>query len=119
VSGTLVLAAPVLGPALFGSGINIPALRISLAAAFFHSLFLSLMIFLFYLEHYGRAAAATLVFFGVNCAASILTAVLADTRLLGVSYLAGGIMGSIAAGVFLVRALRRFDHTMYIRASHT
>jgi uncharacterized membrane protein len=119
VSGTLVLAAPVLGPALFGSGINIPALRISLAAAFFHSLFLSLMIFLFYLEHYGRAAAATLVFFGVNCAASILTAVLADTRLLGVSYLAGGIMGSIAAGVFLVRALRRFDHTMYIRASRT
>jgi uncharacterized membrane protein len=117
VSVTLILVAPVLGPALFGTGMNVPALRITLAAAFFHSLFLSLLIFLFYLEHYGRAAAAALVFFAVNCAASILIAALGDARLLGTSYLAGGILGSIVAGTFLVRALRRFDHTLYMRAS--
>jgi len=117
VSVTLILAAPVMGPALFGAGINVPALRITLGAAFFHSLFLSLMIFLFYLEHYGRAAAATLVFFATNCAASICIAAIGDTRLLGMSYLIGGILGSITAGIFLVRALRHFDHTMFIRAS--
>ena len=119
VSVTLILAAPALGPGLFGQGMNVPALRVTLAAAFFHSLFLSLLIFLFYLEHYGRAAASALVFFAVNCAASILIAALGDVRFLGASYLAGGILGSIAAGIFLVRALRRFDHTLFIRASRT
>jgi polysaccharide biosynthesis protein PelG len=117
VSLTLILLAPRLGPALFGSGINEPALHLALAAAFFHSLFLSLLIFLFYLECYGRAAAAAFVFFAANCAASILIAAFGQLRLLGVSYLVGGVLGSAAAGLFLVRSLRRFDHTLFIRAS--
>jgi len=117
VSATLILAAPAIGLALFGPGMNVPVLRVTLAAAFFHSLFLSLLIFLFYLEHYGRAAAAALVFFAVNCAASIAIAVFGETRLVGLSYLAGGLLGSVVAGIFLVRALRMFDHTLFIRAS--
>ena len=117
ISVVLVLAAPTLGPAIFGPGINIPALRATLAAVFFHALFLSLLIFLFYLELYGRAAVSTLVFFVVNLAASVAIAQIGDLRLLGLSYLLGGALGSAAAGLFLARALRRFDHILFIRAS--
>jgi uncharacterized membrane protein len=117
VSAILILVAPLLGPALFGQGVNVLALRITLAAVFFHSLCLTLLIFLFYLEHYGRAVLATLVFFLVNLAASLLVAWLGEVRLLGTSYLAGGIAGSIVAGAFLVRSLRRFDHIMFMRVS--
>jgi uncharacterized membrane protein len=117
VSVVLILAASTLGPALFGPGINVPALRATLAAVFFHALFLSLLIFLFYLELYGHAAVSTLVFFFVNLAASVLTARLGDLRLLGAGYLFGGLSGSVMAGIFLIRALRRFDHILFIRAS--
>jgi uncharacterized membrane protein len=117
VSIVLILIAPVLGPSLFGPGVNVPALRITLGAVFFHSLFLSLLIFLFYLEMYGMAAASTLVFFAVNLAASVSIAVSGDTRLLGTSYLAGGIAGSICAAVFLIQVLKRFDHILYTRAA--
>jgi uncharacterized membrane protein len=119
VSIVLILVAPVLGPAFFGQGVNVPALRITLGAVFFHSLFLSLLIFLFYLEMYGRAALSTLVFFAINMAASMGIALAADSHLLGLSYLAGGITGSLCAGIFLVRALKRFDQILFIRASRT
>jgi polysaccharide biosynthesis protein PelG len=117
VSVVLILAAPTLGPALFGPGVNVAALRATLAAVFFHALFLSLLIFLFYLELYGRAAASALVFFVVNLAGSAAIAVLGDLRLLGASYLAGGAIGSVVAGLFLQSALRRFDHILFCRAS--
>jgi uncharacterized membrane protein len=117
VSAVLILAAPTLGPALFGPGINVASLRMTLAAVFFHALFLTLLIFLFYLELYGRAAVSTLVFFLVNLSASIGIALMGDVRLLGTSYLVGGVLGSVVAGVFLLRALRRFDHILFIRAS--
>jgi polysaccharide biosynthesis protein PelG len=117
VSGLLVLVAPRVGVALFGPGINVSALRVTLAAVFFHSLFLSLMIFLFYLELYGRAAAAAAVFFVMNLAASLGIAALGDQRLLGMSYLLGGVAGCVAAGAFLARGLRRFDHVLFSRAA--
>jgi uncharacterized membrane protein len=119
VSGVLVLTAPALGPALFGAGVNVPALRFTLAAVFFHSLFLSLLIFLFYLELYGKAALCSLVFFTVNLCASLGIAGAGAVSLLGVSYLAGGIAGNGAAALFLVRDLRRFDHIMFIRAARS
>ena len=72
-TAVLILLAPAVGRALFGPSVSIPVLRLTLAAVFFHSLFLSLMIFLFYLELYGRAALAALVFFAVNLGASFLT----------------------------------------------
>jgi uncharacterized membrane protein len=119
VSIVLILMAPDLGAALFGAGVNVPALRITLGAVFFHSLFLSLLIFLFYLEMYGQASLATLVFFAVNLAASIVIALTADQYLLGTSYLAGGVAGSACAGFFLGRALKRFDQILFIRASRS
>jgi polysaccharide biosynthesis protein PelG len=119
VSAVLILSAPTLGPAIFGPGIHVQALRATLAAVFFHALFLSLLIFLFYLELYGRAALSTLVFFAVNLAASVAIARMGDLRLLGLSYLLGGALGSAVAGVFLVHALRRFDHLLFIRASRS
>jgi uncharacterized membrane protein len=117
VSLVLILTAPMLGPALFGQGINVSALQLTLGAVFFHSLFLSLVIFLFYLEMYGKAAVSTLVFFGVNLGASMAIAFMGNTRLLGTSYLAGGIAGDVVAAVFLVRSLKRFDQILFIRAS--
>ena len=96
---------------------NVPALQVTLGAVFFHSLFLSLLIFLFYLEMYGTAALAALTFFGVNLGASLGIALLGSTRLLGTSYLAGGIAGDFAAAIFLLRSLRRFDHILFIRAA--
>jgi uncharacterized membrane protein len=119
VSIVLILMAPDLGAALFGAGVNVPALRITLGAVFFHSLFLSLLIFLFYLEMYGQASLSTLVFFAVNLAVSIVIALTADQHLLGTSYLAGGVAGSACAGFFLGRALKRFDQILFIRASRT
>lgn len=119
VSVVLILTAPILGPSLFGQGVNVPALQVTLGAVFFHSLFLSLLIFLFYLEMYGKAALSTLVFFAVNLAASVGIALVGSTSLLGTSYLAGGIAGDLVAAVFLVRSLRRFDHILFIRAARS
>ena len=116
-TAVLVLLAPIIGRALFGSSVSIPALRITLAAVFFHSLFLSLMIFLFYLELYGRAFLAVFVFFAVNLAASLATAWLGNLDLLGLSYLLGGGAGCLAAGIFLARSIKRIDRTLFIRAS--
>ena len=117
VSATLILLAPYLGRALFGEGVDIAALRTTLAAVYFHSLFLSLMIFLFYLELYSRAFVSTLAFFAVNLAASAGTVLLGSTELLGGSYLLGGVGGCIVAGVFLSRSIRRIDRTLFIRAA--
>ncbi len=113
----LILLAPDIGRALFGASMNIPVLRITLAAVFFHSLFLSLMIFLFYLELYGRASLSALVFFAVNLGASLVVGWLGNPGLLGASYLAGGAAGSLAAAIFLSRSLRAIDRTLFVRAS--
>lgn len=113
----LIVLAPQVGGALFGPTLRIPVLRITLAAVFFHSLFLSLMIFLFYLELYGRASLAALVFFVVNLASSLVLGWIGGPDLLGASYLAGGAAGSLAAAIFLSRSLRTIDRTLFIRSS--
>jgi hypothetical protein len=102
---------------LFGSALDVPVLRLTLGAVFFHALFLTLMIFLFYFELYAQSVAAVLVFFGVNVAASLGIGILGDVRLLGLSYLAGGAAGSAAAGVMLSMAVRRIDRTLFARAA--
>lgn len=114
---TLIILAPEIGRALFGSSVEVSALRFTLAAVFFHALFLTLMIFLFYFEFYSRAVAAALVFFGVNVAASLGIGMLGGVRFLGLSYLAGGIVGSAVAGVLLSLSVRRIDRTLFARAS--
>jgi uncharacterized membrane protein len=117
VSVTLVLGAPVLARVLFGAGVDVFTLRLTLAAVWLHSLFLTLIIFLFYLEFYDRAFLAAAAFLVVNLGASFATVLLGDPRLLGASYVAGGAAGCAVAGIFLARAIRRIDRTILLRAT--
>ena len=127
VSLVLILAAPTIGPFLFGPSLDVRALQVTLAAVFFHALFLSLLIFLFYLELYGLAALSGLAFLVVNLAASIAIVGISgagisdagngDSRFLGVSYLLGAIAGCVVAGLSLARQVRRLDHILFIRAT--
>lgn len=114
---TLVLLAPAIGHALFGDTVSVSALRMTLGAVYFHALFLTLMIFLFYFELYSQAVMAVIVFFAVNAAASLGIGMLGGTRLLGLSYLVGAVAGSAVAGVLLSRSVRRIDRTLFARAS--
>lgn len=117
VSVTLIVFAPAVGRALFGPGVNVTTLRVTLAAVFLHSLFLSLMVFLFYLEMYDRAFLATLVFFAANLGVSLVLALVIGERLLGAGYVAGGAAGSLTAWIFLARALKRIERILFLRAS--
>jgi uncharacterized membrane protein len=112
-----LLLAPVIGQEVFGGGVNIPILRLTLAAVFFHSLFLSLIIFLFYFELYARAFASTLAFFAVNLIASLCIAFAGSGDLAGVSYLAGGIGGCIVAGALLARSASRMDKLIFAKSA--
>jgi uncharacterized membrane protein len=114
---TLIILAPAIGHALFGDSVDVSALRLTLGAVFFHALFLTLMIFLFYFELYEQAVAAVLVFFAVNVTASLVIGMMGAARFLGLSYLAGGIAGSVAAGVLLSLSARRIDRTLFARAA--
>lgn len=76
-----------------------------------------MMIFLFYLELYVQAVAAVLVFFAVNVTASLAIGMTGAARFLGLSYLAGGIAGSVVAGVLLSLSARRIDRTLFARAA--
>ena len=64
VSAGLILAAPLLVTSFFRGGVALSVLQLTLAAVFFHLLFLTFLNFLFYLEMYRRAFYSTLVFFG-------------------------------------------------------
>jgi uncharacterized membrane protein len=117
VSATLIVFAPAVGGALFGPALDVTVLRVTLGAVFLHSLFLSLMVFLFYLELYDRAFIAALVFFAVNLAVSLALALTVGKHLLGAGYVAGGGAGCLTAWAFLSRSIRRIDRTLFIRAS--
>jgi polysaccharide biosynthesis protein PelG len=119
VSATLILLAPMISQAIFGPGVSAVTLRLTLAAVYLHSVFLGLMVFLFYFELYDRAFLSTLAFFAVNLAVSLPMALMGDTRLLGLSYIAGGAAGCAVAGAFLSRSIRTIDRTIFIRASGT
>jgi uncharacterized membrane protein len=112
-----VLLAPAVAAKLLGGGTNIAILRVTLAAVFFHSLFLSLMIFCFYFELYSRAFVSTSVFFGVNLLSSLYLAWSGRGDLAGASYLLGGIAGSVTAALFLARSSARIDKILYVKSS--
>ncbi len=114
-----LLLAPIIAARVLGGQASVPILRLTLGAVFFHSLFLTLMIFLFYLELYARAFAATLAFFAVNLLASLLLALTGASGLAGASYLAGGIAGCIVAGILLSRSASRIDRTLFSRAARS
>jgi uncharacterized membrane protein len=112
----LLLAAPALSAALFGGGVDGAILRLTLAAVFFHLLFLTALTLLFYLEMYSRAFLSSLLFFGVNLAGSVMIARW-GSGLFGLSYLAAGCAASLTAILGLRRSLTRIDRLIYARYS--
>lgn len=118
-TAVLVLLAPQIVQSVFGGGIDVAVLRLTLVAVFFHSLFLCLLIFLFYLEMHAQAFLSSVVFFLVNLASSLAIALAGATGLLGGSYLLAAAVGSMVAFRFLVRAADRIDRLLFLRATQT
>jgi polysaccharide biosynthesis protein PelG len=116
-SAALLILAPIVVPALFGPGVSIPAVRLTLAAVFFHAAFLSLMIFLFYFELYPAAFIAALTFFLVNLGGSAATALAGARGLAGLSYLAGGAAGTAVALAYLMTSVPRVDRILLARSA--
>jgi uncharacterized membrane protein len=112
----LLLIAPALCAALFADSVNSGILRLTLTAVFFHLLFLTTLTLLFYLEMYARAFLASVLFFAVNLAGSVLTVRLSG-NLFGLSYLIAGCTASMAAMVFLHQDLKRIERLIYARYS--
>ena len=113
----LILLAPTLARALFAGGMDVTVFRLTLAAVFFHFLFMTLMTFLFYLELYAQACLASLVFFLVNAAATAIMVLTGGTGVAGLSYLLGGAAGCAAAARLLFSRVRTVDRTIYVRYS--
>ncbi len=112
----LLLAAPALTAALFQNAVDSSILRVTLTAVFFHLLFLTALTLLFYLEMYAQAFLASLVFFCLNLALSVLTARFGG-GLFGLSYLISGCAASLTAILYLRLALGRIDRLIYARYS--
>jgi len=114
----LALVAPEIVRVLFAGQVDVTVLRTTLVAVFFHSLFLCLLIFLFYLEIHFKAFLSALTFFLVNLAVSLAIGAAGATGLLGGGYLLGAMAGSGAAVAFLARSAGRIDRILFLRASH-
>ncbi|MBN1411432.1 MAG: exopolysaccharide Pel transporter PelG [Spirochaetales bacterium] len=115
-TAAFILLARELTRYVFNTAVNLTVFRILTGAVFFHLMFLTLMVFLFYLQQYKKTFAAALVFFLVNSVGSVLTALSGINELCGLGYLAGGFTGSIAAVLFLVSSVRNYDKTVFIMA---
>jgi uncharacterized membrane protein len=112
----LLLVAPALASTLFQNAVDSTILRTTLAAVFFHLLFLTALTLLFYLEMYAQAFLASVVFFALNLVGSILIARWGGGWF-GLSYLVAGAAASLSAILSLQRGLRRIDRLIYARYS--
>lgn len=94
--------------------INGIILKITLAAVFFHLLFLTLLNYLFYIERYRHACRSSLVFFGIN---TILAFVTASGHLPypGISYLIAAAAASVTAAIFLKRDILMLERFILTR----
>ena len=112
-----LILTPRIAQGLFGGSADPTILGLTLTAVFFHSVFLSLMIFLFYFELYGSALISALVYFLTNAAVGVVTVLLGARGLVGASYLVGGVAGCAAAIVALSRAVGRMDRILFARSA--
>jgi uncharacterized membrane protein len=118
----LILAAPLLVAAdsekIFIGGIrNMLVFRITLGATFFHLIFLTIVIFLFYLQRFKLAFFSTLCFFLVNLCGAVVIALWGTENTLGLSYLAAGVVGSLLGTRFLFRSAQKLDNAVFLIAS--
>ncbi len=112
-----VLLTPIVSKTLFSGSVNPVILSITTCAVFFHLLLLTIVVFLFYLQLYKHAFAATFCFFALNLAGSIVIAVYGIPNSYGLSYLAGAAVASLIGGIFLNYYAKRFDSLIYFNAA--
>jgi uncharacterized membrane protein len=114
--GVITAAFLILAPSLAGAftGVDATLLQITMLAVFFQLLFLTEMTFLFYFELYLPSFIGAVVYFTVNLALSLLTA-LAGRGFFGLSYLAAGITASLLCALFLLRAVKKADRLVLAR----
>jgi uncharacterized membrane protein len=111
------LLASRLSASLFDGSLAVTTFRVSLAAVFFHFMYLTLMTFLFYFELYRQSAFCSFLYFAVNTAGSLAIVYWGSAEMAGYSYLAAGIFATLTAGSLLFTSARRIDRTILIRYS--
>ena len=117
VTLVLILIAQDISKSLFGNSINLTIFRITLVAVFFHLLFLTLTIYLFYIQMFKKTFITTLCYFLINLGGSIIILISGNINLLGLSYLLAGLVASLVSCFFLIPALKRYDRILYIQAA--
>jgi uncharacterized membrane protein len=113
----IILLAGDICKNLFNGIVNTSIFRITLGAVFFHLLFLTISIFLYYIQLYRYAFVSSLCFFLINLAGSIGTAVSHTSAYFGFSYLFAGLIGSVIGILFLVPSIYSFDRRIFLRAA--
>jgi uncharacterized membrane protein len=112
-----VLLAPAIASGLFGGGVDIRVLRLTLVAVFFHAVFLGLMIFLFYFQLFAQAFFSVFAFFSVNLVSSLILAHFGLEGLAGSSYMAGAAAGCAVAASLLGPFAARIDRIIFMRSA--
>jgi uncharacterized membrane protein len=114
--GVITAAFLILAPSLsrFFSNLEVPLLRITMLAVFFQLLFLTEMTFLFYFEQYRPAFIASLSYFVVNLGGA-LAIVVSEKELLGLSYLAAGMVSTVICALYLFRIVHKADRLVLAR----
>ncbi|MDA8412050.1 MAG: exopolysaccharide Pel transporter PelG [Treponema sp.] len=88
--------------------------KILVVAVFFHMAFLTFFTFLFYLESYRLALRGSAIFFGVNLAATLVSAHWGGVPL-GSGYLLASICACLFTGIALYRNLGDLDRLIFSR----
>jgi uncharacterized membrane protein len=113
----LMLIASDISRILTNGAINTTIFRITLAAVFFHLIFLTIVVFLFYLQAYKQAFISAFCFFIINLTGSISISIFNVTYLCGTSYLAAAVFVSVLSGCFLYINAKKFDRLVYYSAA--
>jgi uncharacterized membrane protein len=109
----LLLLAPYISQFIFQNTLNIAILRITFSAIFSHFLFLTLMIFLFYLQLYKYAFFSAFLYLLLNLLLSFVTVYNKTTFLPGMSYLISSLLACTLAGVLLSSGTKQIERRMY------
>ncbi len=109
--------APELLSVVFGLSVDPKVIRFYSCGVFSQFLFMTYMIFFFYIESYEYAAFTAALHFLLNLIGSIIVAHIGDVRMLGIPYFAAGSVSSTLSVFLLDRGLKNVEHRIFIRAS--
>ena len=98
------------------AGLARTELWLAFGSAFMQFTLLTLLVFLYYLELYGRAFAVGLLYFCVNGLGTVALYALMPDLPAGASHLAAGFLASIAGYALLCSSARRMDRIIFTRA---